>query len=125
MAAKMKAKKDGRRNNHSRPDWDEISIDLMCWVLRVKLAQHWREMAGLLLSSGNRAIVEISRKDRFWGAVEGTDGVLTGQNHLGRLLMELRDLVRSSPREELLIVQPLDIPDFLFLGEPIQIVRGR
>ena len=44
MSAKLKAKKDGRRKNHSRPDWDSIHRDVMWWVLCVKYAQHWRRI---------------------------------------------------------------------------------
>lgn len=124
MAAKMKAKKDGRRDKHSRSDWDRLSLDFMRWALRVKLAQHFARISGLLLRTGERAIVEHSRKDRFWGTVE-VDGVLVGENTLGRMLMELRDLVHDRPREELLVVEPLLVPDFLLLGEPIRTVRGR
>src|SRR5437879_3146621 len=31
MAAKMKAKKDGRRDRFTRPDWNALSLDLMDW----------------------------------------------------------------------------------------------
>jgi ribA/ribD-fused uncharacterized protein len=122
MAAKMKAKKDGRRDRHSRPDWGAVCVELMRWVLRVKLCQHHDAVAALLRRSGERAIVEVSKKDTTWGAVE-RDGILHGRNQLGRLLMELRDEVRRRPRAELEVVAPLTIPDFLLLGEPIGAVR--
>lgn len=124
MAAKMKAKKEGRRQKHSRPDWDRISVDLMRWVLRVKLAQHFDALAELLNKSGQRAIVEHSGKDRFWGAVEEEDGLLVGHNQLGRLWMELRQEVRARPRAELIVVEPLAIADFTLLGKPIETVKG-
>jgi ribA/ribD-fused uncharacterized protein len=122
MAAKMKSKKEGRRQQ-SRPDWSAVQLDIMRWVLRIKFAQHPARMGGLFERTGNRAIVERSRKDPFWGAVEKEKDILNGSNHLGRLLMELRDLVRTRPREELLVVEPLAITDFLLLGQPIETVR--
>ena len=129
MQAKMKSKKDGRRKNHSRPDWDEIKVELMRWCLRVKLAQHYRDFTVQLLNwTKQRPIVEHSSKDRFWGAVKGEDGVLHGANQLGRLLVEVRDnaqLLRTASREaELLRVEPLEIPDFLLLGQPIGVVEA-
>jgi len=90
MRAKMAAKKEGRRAQ-SRPDWDAVRVEIMRWCLREKLDQHFGEFYSLLRKSGDRAIVEKSRKDRFWGAVLEKDGVLRGQNRLGMLLMEIRD----------------------------------
>jgi ribA/ribD-fused uncharacterized protein len=124
MAAKMKAKKEGRRHKHSRDDWEEVQIEIMRWVLRVKLAQNYSRISELLLSTGDSPIVEKSRKDKFWGAVEDLEGNLHGYNQLGRLLMELRELVKIQSRQELTVVEPLEIPDFLLLGNPITIVRG-
>ncbi|HYT90336.1 MAG TPA: NADAR family protein [Gemmataceae bacterium] len=124
MAAKMKAKKDGRRTNHSRPDGGEVCVDLMRWVLRVKLAQHYDRWTALLRATAGRAIVERSRKDRVWGGVEESDGVLRGYNRLGRLLMQVRFLIEKAPREKLEVVQPLQIADFLLLGKPIGVVRA-
>ena len=95
MRAKMAAKKEGRRKLHSRPDWEEIQVDVMRWCLRVKLAQHYRDFFVRLLDwTGQRPIVERSSKDRSWGAVMETDGVLRGANQLGRLLSEVRDEAR-------------------------------
>lgn len=124
MAAKMKAKKEGRRKNHSRSDWEQVEVQIMDWVLRVKLAQHYPRMSRLLRATGNRPIVEKSRKDRFWGAVEERDGVLRGQNRLGQLLMDLREFVGVMSQEELIEVPPLTLPDFRLIGESIGVVRA-
>jgi ribA/ribD-fused uncharacterized protein len=90
MRARMVAKK-GARRQHSRPDWDEVKVDIMRWCLRLKLEQHFGRFFRLLKSTGERPIVERSRRDRFWGAVPSQDGVLEGQNMLGQLLVQLRD----------------------------------
>ncbi len=123
MAAKMKAKKDNRRKDYSRSDWQDIRLDLMRWVLRVKLAHHYNAISEILLATGDRPIVEKSRKDRFWGAVEDKEGILHGCNQLGQLLMELRSLVKTKSSKELTKVEPLDIHDFLLLNIPISTIK--
>jgi type I restriction enzyme S subunit len=127
MAAKMKARKGGCRQQ-SRPDWAEVQLDVMCWCLRVKMAQHLKRFGGLLRWSAPRSIVERSARDRFWGAVLEADGVLRGENHLGRLLMELREefLARKAAGEEahLLRVEPPQVPEFLLLGRAIGVVEA-
>lgn len=126
MAAKMKAKKEGRRN-FSRSDWPQVQVEVMRWALRVKLAQNMLRFGGLLKWSKGRPIVEKSRRDRFWGAVEEKDGVLRGENWLGRLLMELREelAARGAAGEEavLLRVPPPALADFCLLGREIGVVE--
>jgi predicted NAD-dependent protein-ADP-ribosyltransferase YbiA (DUF1768 family) len=90
MRAKMVAKKDGRRKNHSRPDWASARIDIMRWRLRVKLHCWPMEFGCVLLKSSDREIIEKSSRDVFWGAKEEVPGCLVGDNWLGLLLMDLR-----------------------------------
>ncbi|MEI7688400.1 MAG: NADAR family protein [Planctomycetota bacterium] len=127
MQAKMKAKKEGRRQQ-SRPDWAEVQLDVMRWVLRVKLAQH-RRFRGVLRWTGDRPIVERSRRDRFWGAVVEKDDVLRGENWLGRLLMELRAEMaqnRSSGEEDRhLSVTPPAISGMSLLGREIGVIEAK
>jgi type I restriction enzyme, S subunit len=127
MQAKMKAKKEGRRKEHSRADWEQVQVAVMRWCLRVKLAQHVTKYGGLLRWSAPRPIVERSRKDRFWGAVLEKDGVLRGQNRLGLLLMELREELlacRAAGQESrLLRVEPPQVPDFRLLGQAIGVIE--
>lgn len=127
MQAKMVAKKDGRRANFSRPDFDEIRVDVMRWALRIKLAQHQETFGALLIESGDRAIVEFSKKDDFWGAKP--DGVeptrLVGTNMLGRLLMELRDEYIAAGAECVRVVVPPSVPMILLLGEEVQPVGDK
>ena len=107
---------------NSRPHWEDVQVDLMRWCLRVKLVQNWDRFGNLLQSTGDKPIVEDSHKYRFWGAVPDGEFTLRGANVLGQLLMELRDQLRTAP-DSLEIVEPLDIPDFLLLGEQIGSVR--
>jgi ribA/ribD-fused uncharacterized protein len=126
MQAKMKAKKEGRRSTGSRPDWEEVQRDVMRWCLRVKLACHYARFGRLLRASRDRPIVERSRKDRFWGAVVEKDGVLRGENWLGRLLAELRDELTTTAdgqESKWLKVEPPPVPEFLLLGRPVEVVN--
>lgn len=119
MVAKRKSKP---YRSQTRNDWDTVRHKVMRWCLRVKLAQNYTEFGQLLLLTGDRPIVEQSSKDDFWGAfVKGRDE-LVGQNVLGRLLMELRARLQDDVDQNLRIVLPLAIPNFLFLGNPIEAV---
>ena len=122
MTAKMKSKP---HRCNSRPDWNRVRVNVMRWCLRVKLAQNWDAFSRLLLDTDCRPIVEHSRKDDFWGAKPMDERTLVGMNVLGRLLMELRESVKSEPREDFLRVEPLYIPDFLLNGCPIRPISGR
>ena len=117
MTAKMKSKSHRR---DSRPDWDQVRVNVMRWCLRVKLAQNWGKFCELLLATGDRPIVEESRKDSFWGAKPVDEHTLVGMNVLGRLLMELRETVKAGEQELLLRVEPLAVPNFMIDGRPIE-----
>jgi putative DNA methylase len=115
MTAKMRTKPHRAR---TRSDWDAIRVDLMRWCLRVKLAENWSSFGDLLLETGDRPIVEESKKDTFWGARPCEDGTLVGQNVLGRLLMELREQLRTN-QSVLERVDPPSVPNFVLLGKEI------
>jgi ribA/ribD-fused uncharacterized protein len=125
MQAKMKAKKEDRRKTGSRLDWEEVQLGVMRWCLRVKLACHYARFGRLLRASRDRPVVERSRKDRFWGAVVEKDGVLRGENWLGRLLAELRDELAATADgqdSKWLKVEPPPVPEFLLLSRPVEVV---
>ena len=128
MMAKMAAKKAGRRAD-SRPDWDSVRVEIMRWVLDTKLDQHFGEFYQLLRRTGQRPIVERSRRDRFWGAVLGKDDVLRGENMLGCLLMEIRDetnvwIAKEDDQEAWGGARTPAIKDFLLLGRKISSLYG-
>ncbi|MBN1545563.1 MAG: DUF1768 domain-containing protein [Syntrophaceae bacterium] len=116
MTAKMKSKP---YRHDSRPDWDLVRVKIMRWCLRVKLAQNWDSFSRLLLQTGDLPIVEQSRKDDFWGAKPTDENTLIGINVLGRLLMELREEVKSKNKESLVLVEPPEIQNFFLDGNPI------
>jgi ribA/ribD-fused uncharacterized protein len=121
MTAKMKSK---RYRDATRADWDNIRVRVMRWCLRVKLAENLTTFGQLLLSTGDKPIVEHSAKDQFWGAKAQDGEALTGVNVLGRLLMELREQLRSSPND-FQEIPPPQIPNFLLFGRPVGVITAR
>ena len=116
MAAKMKSKP---YRAQSRQKWDAVRVDIMRWCLKIKLAQHRIQFGNLLLSTGEKAIVEQSRKDRFWGAIPDRDGKsLWGANVLGQILTEIRNQLRRSPSSFDQILPP-KIENFKLLGRVV------
>jgi ribA/ribD-fused uncharacterized protein len=72
-----------------RSEWDEIREEVMLRGLRLKFRiPSARE---LLLSTGERMLVESSPFDYFWAA--GQDG--SGENRLGHLLVQVRRELRE------------------------------
>jgi len=84
-----KAKRLGRNLSPIRPDWDEIRISVMRDILESKFKDpHLRD---LLYYTRDLELVEINNwGDCFWGVCNGV-----GENHLGLLLMELREKIRN------------------------------
>jgi predicted NAD-dependent protein-ADP-ribosyltransferase YbiA (DUF1768 family) len=76
-----------------RSDWDHIKLDVMYYCLRLKLITHWVRFGSLLRSTDDAEIlVAATRKASFWGVFTSKNGLHQyGHNHLGRLLMKLRD----------------------------------
>jgi ribA/ribD-fused uncharacterized protein len=120
MTAKMKSK---RYRKSTRGDWDKVRVKIMRWCLRVKLAQNWSLFSSLLMKTDDRPIVEESRKDDFWGAKPQDDGTLVGMNVLGRLLMELRQQLRTDQKNAFRSVARPNIPNFLLLGRMVETVE--
>ena len=89
------------------PDWEKRKLGIMNFVLRTKFAPG-SEMAELLLKTGIRPLLEGNYwHDNYWGSCEPrfqrTDRTSRctstcakpGTNHLGRLLMAIREDLRS------------------------------
>jgi len=117
----MKAKWIAKANiNLTRQDWDNVRYKIMQWVLEIKLSQNWETFGNLLLATDNKPIVEATPTDKVWGAVK-SGNTYTGINALGRLLMFVRErYVKTNEYQR--CIQPLAIPDFLFLGHQIEMV---
>jgi len=75
---------------YKREDWDHVKNNIMRLSIRIRCLQS-QDFFNLLLSTSPKQIVEISRKDSYWGALPKETNHLNGKNVLGRLLMELRE----------------------------------
>lgn len=85
----LEAKKLGKKIK-IRDDWNKIKLDVMRYVLKYKFQIPLLKQK--LLSTGNHTIIEGNWwNDTFWGVCNNQ-----GQNHLGKLLMELRDELKAS-----------------------------
>ena len=122
----MDAKKISRKYTHySRQDWDTIKFKIMKWCLEVKLVQNFDKFSNTLLSTDDKIIVEYSKNDDVWGAILKDDkNTLVGKNALGRLLMELREKVKTQEINKSTVISPPNIPAFLLFGNPIEEVRN-
>lgn len=117
----MNAKSVGRKNiHHSRNDWDDVRIAVMRWCLRIKLSQNWDKFSAVLAQTQNKPIVEFTRTDKMWGAVQQGD-TYVGVNALGRLLMEIREEYVKKGAQPYCI-EPPDIKDFYLLSVPVDII---
>lgn len=73
-----------------RPDWEEVKLDVMLDVVRQKFTKH-KELKEKLLATGNVILVEGNTwNDTFWGVCRGN-----GQNHLGKILMKVREELKN------------------------------
>lgn len=83
-----KVKRAGR-NLDLRPDWEKVKIDVMRRALIKKFSDPL--MKEKLLETGDAKLVEGNWwGDTFWGVCNGV-----GENHLGKLLMEIRESLKG------------------------------
>lgn len=85
------AKRHGR-SVKLRKNWDNMRVDVMRDILRVKFSDDLL-CRKLLLTNDAELIEGNNWSDRFWGKVNGR-----GKNWLGVLLMELREEFRKAQR---------------------------
>lgn len=74
-----------------RHDWPQLKQEVMWQGLLAKFQAH-TDIAQVLLDTGDAQIIENSPVDYYWGC--GEDG--SGYNHLGKLLMRMRDILQES-----------------------------
>lgn len=78
------AKRLGRKVK-SRPDWTTARVPVMLAVLHRKFARG-TQLAAKLIATGSEELIEANTwGDVFWGQCRGV-----GENHLGKLLMQVR-----------------------------------
>jgi len=107
-----------------RSDWKEIQMEVMAFCIRAKLIWNWVGFGKLLREVSGKEILETSSKtDAFWGVVPTSDGH-RGENHLGALLMGLRDEYLSEDNAVLHVLTPPDI-GLRLCGEELKVVDRR
>lgn len=83
LASPGQAKGAGRRLK-MRPDWDDIKIEVMRELIKIKFTNP--QLRQLLVNTGNAQLIEGNHwGDTFWGQCRGV-----GHNYLGKLLMNER-----------------------------------
>jgi len=86
-----KAKTEGKKLK-LRPDWESVKIGIMHDLLRIKFQDP--VLKEKLLATEKKVLIEGNDwNDPFWGKVGNK-----GQNHLGILLMKVRDEIRADIR---------------------------
>ncbi len=90
----MIAARMGRsRNRPLRRDWESVKDGIMHDAVLAKFTQH-DDLREILDSTGESEIVEHTVNDRYWG--DGGDG--RGKNMLGKILMRVREELRTPNR---------------------------
>lgn len=80
----VQAKRLGRKVK-LRDDWEEVKLDIMTEVVSQKFLQH-PHLIEMLLQTGDEELVEGNK----WDVCKGK-----GENHLGKILMKIRDVYKS------------------------------
>ena len=78
------------RGRPLRRDWEAVKVSVMREAVLAKFTQH-DDLRRKLLATGDARLVEHTDNDDFWG--DGGDG--SGENMLGRILMEVRATLRA------------------------------
>lgn len=75
-----------------REDWDDVKLQVMEDVCRIKF--NLPKFKQLLLTTKDAEIVESNWwGDTFWGVCNGV-----GENHLGEIIMDIREEIKESVR---------------------------
>lgn len=82
------AKRKGR-HVQLRKDWEEVKYDIMYEICLAKFSQN-ENLKHKLLATHNQHLEEGNNwGDKIWGTVKGQ-----GENHLGKILMKVREELR-------------------------------
>ncbi|MBW4681900.1 MAG: NADAR family protein [Microcoleus vaginatus WJT46-NPBG5] len=89
------AKMGRERKRPLRPDWEKVKDEIMRKAILKKFESH-ADIREILLATGDEEIVENSPIDYYWGC--GADG--SGKNMLGKILVEVREILREHTEEK-------------------------
>lgn len=89
MISAGKAKKLGQKVK-IRPDWDLIKFMVMEELVLIKFTLH-KDLREMLLATDGFELIEGNYwGDTIWGVCKGV-----GENHLGKILMKVRDRIKN------------------------------
>ena len=72
-----------------RNDWEKVKDEIMYNICLCKFTQN-EELKQKLLNTGNAELIEgYTWNDTYWGICRGR-----GKNHLGKILMQIREELR-------------------------------
>ena len=93
------AKRKGRHVT-LRSDWEKVKIGIMGDIVLAKFTQN-PQLRVKLLATDDAYLEEGNNwGDRIWGTVNGV-----GQNHLGNILMKVREKMRDMAAKELVVLE--------------------
>lgn len=73
-----------------RPDWDSVKYDVMLYAVRRKFSEH-EDLKRQLLETGESELIEGNTwHDNFFGICYCPKCLGSGQNNLGKILMQVR-----------------------------------
>ena len=78
------------RSRVIRSDWDQAKCQVMYEAVKTKFSKH-PKIKAVLLDTGREDIIEDSPTDYYWGCGEDK----SGENHLGKILMRVREELRA------------------------------
>lgn len=78
-----------KKKTKVRKDWEDVKLNVMYKILRKKFSK--QPCRNMLMETGDAYLEETNYwYDTFWGVYNGI-----GKNHLGRLLMLVRDEIKE------------------------------
>jgi len=90
-----------------RPDWEENKRRYMYFLVLLKFQSH-PDLREQLLATGDAELIEGNEwHDNYWGNCKCSrcHGI-EGQNHLGKILMRVRNILHAEKAEELRVLLP-------------------
>lgn len=78
-----------------RPDWNDVKLKVMSDLIYIKFKKY--PMRKRLLETGDKELIEGNYwGDTFWGIDLPS---MSGENHLGKILMQTRDRLRQESKQ--------------------------
>jgi hypothetical protein len=91
LSSPAEAKKVGKTLT-IREDWDDLKLTYMEKTVQYKFIQNWNLMTKLVETNGHEIVEGNYWHDNFWGVCSCEKCGRKGLNHLGKILMNLRQI---------------------------------